>query len=345
MKIIIKIVIFIFVLVLNLNYIYAFDEYYYVNNNEIVFDKQQYDNLIGLGFSKNELKYLNIEEFYYYNKFEPNIDAMGEKYFKYVYIYDANEYENNIKKMLSVERIEITKEKYENAKQEEGDYFGLQTVSLIGETIWNSYYETAYKKLSISVGNAIGGGETLITAYLEWKIPPAVRNYDIFAIRTSNKIIVENTKFASASARYKTTDPMCDRHVDYTLSVKYGSTDLNWNKDKKDLLTGRYSGVGITFNPLHSNIIGCFHSELATPIWLKPILSSRIGITTKSLFSGSSETAYITYQHSISQLNLNNIRYTYSFFPGGLGNVISFNNGYNQYYDGMSGIGINYLSR
>lgn len=179
---------------------------------------------------------------------------------------------------------EVTEREFNNAKEME---------------LYSALHITEYKKISISklsTGN--------ISLKLEWEKNPAVRSYDVIALRG------EGVSFNSATLDGK------------QIYIKNGNQEtINYTKNSNNTQIFE-NGVGISMNLVDG----------AT----KYILRLNIQYTKEN----NNATIYGSYQHSQRNITLNQSKH-YILSSSGLGNVLAFDSAVKSYFDGMGGVFIN----
>ena len=136
-----------------------------------------------------------------------------------------------------------------------------------------------------------------------WKNMPAKRSYDVLAARVNGFYIINGTQ--SGKQIYKENGN--------TNTINY-----SWNGSN----TKRFSnGIGFSMNLINSTSIN----------YLENILQF------SAEMQGSTAAAFGSYQHATKDVTkAQSMNYTLG--SGGLGNVIKFNNGIGNNYDGMQGV-------
>jgi len=125
----------------------------YVNYYDITMTNQQYNNLLNLGFSEEEIYYMDLTTFEENKDIESTLVSQNIKYYKTVHPTYGAEY-----------TVELTEEQYEAESQ----------ISLLGEI------ETEYKTMVSTISQ---NSNTLrYKVSVLWKNMPSVKNYDIIAI-------------------------------------------------------------------------------------------------------------------------------------------------------------------
>lgn len=163
----------------------------------------------------------------------------------------------------------------------------------------NSTHITDYKKMTISIPSP---GNILLD--LEWKRNPAVRSYDVIAIRG------EGVSFNGASIKGKQfyTQNGVTQVINYTI---------NSNNTK---VFGNGAGISMNLVDGASNYT----------------LRLEIQYTKEN----NNATIYGNYQHSQRNITLEQSqRYTLS--SNGFGNVLDFDSSVKSYFDGMDGVYLN----
>lgn len=137
---------------LSISFAYASN---YVNYRGITMTNDEYDNLVNLGFTEDEIYYMSEETFNQNKNIESTLVAITEKYYKTIYT-DLNGGNHS---------VELTEDEYTNQT----------SVNTRG------YVETSYKKLVTSMSKNSNNTFRFKTT-LNWKLFPAVRSYDIIGV-------------------------------------------------------------------------------------------------------------------------------------------------------------------
>lgn len=167
----------------------------------------------------------------------------------------------------------------------------------------NKSTETTYKRLKATLTD-IGSKKYILTAGLSWKKIPATKSYDVFAFRLSN---FSYSGFAGTQSYY-------------INGVRQNSIQYNTSSEG---YKGLSNGAGVSMNLVDGSITAY---ELA--------ITADLSATT----GNSQAHAYVSYQHSQSDLTrAQSMGYTLD--ASGLGNVVLFSNStIRNKYDGMSGV-------
>lgn len=178
---------------------------------------------------------------------------------------------------------EITQEEYDNVD---------------GISLYSTNHETEYKKIAIK--NMIGE----ISLTLEWKKNPAVRSFDVIALRgvgvTFDYDSIKGTQ-------------------NYSLNNNTSKIYYYNDSENVKLLS---NGFGVSMNLVN----GASNYRLSLSInYFKDV---------------NNGTVYGTYQHSQRDISLSQSqRYTIS--ANGYGGVLDFDSSVEDYFDGMGGVSIN----
>lgn len=190
------------------NDVYALENNY-MNLNNIPISEIEYENLIKLGFTGEQIKSMTEDEFLANKDLEGEIVAQTVKYYKTTTTYREEKLTRTFNyNIVDSNTEEITEEEYEKAESQ------ISTYALL-----NGYTETTYKKMTttiISVNNRYRYKNDLF-----WKIMPATRSYDILSIGIDSTVSgIPNTKY------YRTTYDMT-----YNSGGGYCSTSTTgtWN--------------------------------------------------------------------------------------------------------------------
>lgn len=178
---------------------------------------------------------------------------------------------------------EITKEEYDN----------VNAISL-----YSTNHETEYKKVKIE-----NSGNNLLLS-VDWKKNPAVRSYDVIALRGVG--VTFNYRTVEGIQQYTDNNtPSYIAYHDDSANVKLFS-----------------NGLGISMNLVDGA------SNYSLSLSINYIKNTNNG------------TVYGTYQHSQRDISLyQSQRYTIS--ANGYGGVLDFDSSVEDYFDGMGGVSIN----
>lgn len=147
---------------------FANDEY--VNYYGLVINEEEYNNLLGLGFSEDEIYYMSEEEFYANKDIESSLEAVETKYYVSTVRYDS------LGRAVHSTNLEVTEDEYKD-----------NSVALFSTTI----VETTYKELKTTIAQA--GTKYRYKVTLTWKRMPAVRSYDIIGIGIEEVLVYINS--------------------------------------------------------------------------------------------------------------------------------------------------------
>lgn len=148
-------------------FVFADEKYFY---NNISISKEDYNNLINLGFTPNEIENMNEEEYNINKAIEGRVVSSITEYYETKTEYDRN---NTI---ISTTSKKITGLDYENKNNK---------VDLKG---YNGYIETNYKKMTTQIIQLQNSYRYKIS--LEWKTIPKNRNYDIIGIGITSNVFI-----------------------------------------------------------------------------------------------------------------------------------------------------------
>lgn len=137
----------------------------YVNYRGISMTAEEYNNLINLGFTEDEIYYMGEEMFNQNKDIESNLEVVNEKYYKTIYTdLNGGNYST-----------ELTEDEYNNQNSNN----------------MRGYVETSYKKLVTTISRN-SDNSFRFKSSLIWKQFPAVRSYDIIGIGFDNSNIYIN---------------------------------------------------------------------------------------------------------------------------------------------------------
>lgn len=146
----------------------------YINNNGIIISTLEYENLINLGFTENEILNMEMKEFEENKNLIGNVISSNDRYYKVVTRYDN---ENNIVSNISEE---INKNIYNTS-------LAFNNINLLSV---DGYSETNYKKIRVQIISLTSGYRYKIT--VEWKNMPSVRSYDIIGIGIDTNVYISS---------------------------------------------------------------------------------------------------------------------------------------------------------
>jgi len=159
----------------------ASNEVYYINKNNINMTEQEYNNLLGLGFTEKQIENMDQEEYLANKDIAGTTLAAEEKYILY-----TTGMRNGIKYTTSSEITE--KEAYERKEQSQNSYRGPAA---------GNYYDGAVQAVVIKVTNKIIGVNSTYMRYKvdeEWLTIPTDRYHDILGVGfESSKVEIGST--------------------------------------------------------------------------------------------------------------------------------------------------------
>ena len=160
----------------------ASNEVYYTNNQNIEMTEQEYNNLLGLGFTERQISNMDQDEFLANKDIEGAVLGTGTKYYKYTTVM-----RNGIETKFVTE---ITKE--EALAEQERQSHNIPTRGPVG-----SYYDGASATYVLEIRTKIIGVNNTYMRYKidsEWLIMPPDRYHDIIGIGIEqNKVEVAST--------------------------------------------------------------------------------------------------------------------------------------------------------
>lgn len=157
----------------------------YINYYEISMTSQQYNNLLNLGFSEDEIYYMNQETFDINKDLSGELVAQNNKYYKTIYTdLNGNSYST-----------EITENEYNN----QGSMDPRGTVT------------TEYKSMVTTITQLTSTFRYKVT--LNWRQIPAVHSYDIIGIGFGDNVYISSPVYFSYN--------YCVSSGDCTTSTQY----------------------------------------------------------------------------------------------------------------------------
>lgn len=137
----------------------------YVNYYGIAMSDEEYNNLLELGFSEDEIYYMNEETFETNKNIESSLEVKDERYYKTVYT-DLNG---------ETYSTEITKDEYNNQS-------GMNTRGTVETT-----YKTMVTTMSKNSNNTFR-----YKVSVAWKLFPSTRSYDIIGIGFADDVYISS---------------------------------------------------------------------------------------------------------------------------------------------------------
>jgi hypothetical protein len=259
------------------------EDVYYTNLNGVQMSEAEYNTIIKM-FSEQKASILSQDEFDEYKN--ANIVSQDTIYQKAIY-QDGE----------LVSSKEITEEEYNNAPDE------TTSCDIMPLSDDSGYYETTYKKLSVSLLDTTNYFKLLAT--LTWKKVPSCRSYDVFAFR------VINMSYSSVSGVQ-------------TYIKDSGYTNISYTTDSAGY-KAQSNGAGFSMNLKDDSDITGFVMTLTAVLNIKE---------TDATYAH----AYTSYQHAQATVTrAQSMSYTLDI--SGLGNVVLFSSTTIQnHYDDMNGI-------
>lgn len=168
----------------------------YENYYGIEMTNEQYNNLLELGFSENEIYYMDMETFTENKEKLATLVSKTEKYYKSVYTdLNGNSYST-----------EVSAEEYENQ-------------SLIQN---RGYVETEYKKVTATMSQLDNQFRYKVTT--AWKKMPSVRSYDIIGVGHSDPVSIPTAVQFYYTYCVASGDCITDRTYYYKEKTANGGT-------------------------------------------------------------------------------------------------------------------------
>lgn len=314
---------------------------YMVKDNNATITKLQYDKLIKIGYTKEEIDNFPLDLYNKFNEIGDDFECVrSDAYYRDIYIYENKISMEKNEQPIKVITSKISKSEYENAAKEFGTVAELKKTNYLNNSVRASdlsnlnYYETSYKVINILITKPSSiSNDRVVTSGLTWKIMPKVRSYDVFAMRVEDGgTFSKNTQNGSYTYTLAAT-PSCNVVSSLTFTNKFSFSDSAWNS-YSPLSGGNYTGIGFT-HKLAENKIACYN-DLGTPQIAE--VTAMSSLIYANAYASGSITVRASYQHATSSVSYNSVAHSYNFGASGLGGVIVFNNGMGSYYDSMQGI-------
>lgn len=168
----------------------------YENYYGVEMTNEQYNNLLELGFSEDEIYYMDMETFTANKDTLATLVSKTEKYYKSVYTdLNGNSYST-----------EVSAEEYENQSS-------IQA---------RGYVETEYKKVVSSISQLDNQFRYKVTT--SWKLLPSVRSYDIIGIGHRDPVQIPTAVNFYYTYCVSSGDCITDRTYYYKQKISYGGT-------------------------------------------------------------------------------------------------------------------------
>lgn len=301
-----------------------------ITKTGLVVSQKEYNNLLNLGFSKEEIDQMSKEVFDENKNIEATLIATDTKYYKSTFKKNSKK-RNEEYTFISTE--EITKLEYENEINNDKLRSSDEIVN------------TEYKKMTLSLSFISSSKQYRVKNVLTWKKMPSTRSYDIIAIGNNNSV----------------SEPIANTyHADITYSTYDTCLTTNYSNYKTDGFTWTKSsqGAGATFTlPKNSSkeynwneLLGIEYPCVDTSHKLGPNGTYNAplnitGITTTMYFnlskvSKAALNAYGSYRHSKKSISISP---SFSIVPGGSPSI-SLNASLSSKYDSMSDTHITILN-
>lgn len=157
----------------------------YENYFGIMMNNQEYNNLLGLGFTEEEIYYMDEQTFNDNKDLSATVVAKTDKYYKTVYTdLDGETYS-----------VEVTKEEYDNQ----------------GSIMQRGHVETEYKYVSAIISQ--NGSKYRYKTSMSWKLMPSTRSYDIIAATFEDDVYINSSVYFNYS--YCNSSGDCTTATDY----------------------------------------------------------------------------------------------------------------------------------
>ncbi len=165
-----KIMLILAILIFVPGVVFADGDAYYENYYGVKMSKEEYDNLVELGFSESEIEYMLEDDFNYNNSFNGELVSDTTNYYVNIIRYDATG------RIISDNDFRISKE----------DYIKNSGVEPLGYS--DGLIQSEYKELRTTISQ-IDSVEFRYKVNLQWRKFPAVRSYDIIGIGVDSHIL------------------------------------------------------------------------------------------------------------------------------------------------------------
>lgn len=141
-----------------------------INYNGIHMTMEEYSTLLNLGFTENQIYYMNQEIFDENKGLDANLVSQTQRYYKTIYPTYGTSY-----------TLEVTEEEYNSANKEPAGIKG--TVN------------TTYKTVVSSI--AQNGNKYRYNVSMAWKIMPSTRSYDIIGVGFADSVYISSSVYSS----------------------------------------------------------------------------------------------------------------------------------------------------
>ena len=149
--------------------VFADGNAYYENYYGVKMSREEYNNLVELGFSESEIKYTSEDDFKYNNNFTGELVSDNTNYYVNIVRYDATG------RVISDNDIRISKE----------DYIKNSGIEPLG--FMDGLIQTEYKELRTTISKV--DSKFRYKVNLKWTKFPSTRSYDIIGIGIDAEVI------------------------------------------------------------------------------------------------------------------------------------------------------------
>ncbi len=156
----------------------------YINYNGIHMTEAEYNTLINLGFTKNQIYHMDYETYENNKDLDAKLISQTTRYYKTISTGYGTGYD-----------VEVTEEEYKNSATDK-------------LTFDRGYVDTTYKTITSSISQ--NGNKYRYNVSTLWKQMPSTRSYDIIGIGFANAVYINSSvyfsyTYANASWQYTTS--------------------------------------------------------------------------------------------------------------------------------------------
>lgn len=277
-----------------------------VNENKIYISNDEYNNLINLGFSKEEIESIPYDVYIKNKDIQAELVDKQIKYYKTIYILN-NVSTMDISQVKRFQTIEINEEEF-NKSDEQNEFI------ING----NEIVQTEYKKMELSLSYISSKKQYRTKNVLTWKKMPSNRSYDVIAMANNNAVSEPVSNTYHTDMYYKTYNTCLQTTTSSTKTNGFTYTKTPSGAGASFILPSD-SYIKYSWNDLLGQNYPCVDTRYkngATGTYNAPqkITSMRITLYYNlSKVSKASLNAYGSYRHSTSSISINP---SFSISPG-----------------------------
>lgn len=195
------------------SFVYANDSY--VNYYGIEMNETEYSNLLGLGFTEEEIYHMEEDEFNANKNIESSLEATTTKYYVETIRYDSTG------RVVHSNTSEVTEEEYND--------------DMILNMRSTATTETTYKRMVTTIAQA--GTKYRYKVTLTWKQLPKVRSYDIIGIGVIPSLVSISSDIVF-NQTYCISNSCTNTNVYFTDSYSFSGAGVSFKLASNSGITG-----------------------------------------------------------------------------------------------------------